>query len=307
MALVDRLADFREQYNISEYELSVGVEQEPDPASVQTLEKPDEMVQFLAEVNKVTNWIGKIKTAVEKISANNALLLVTYDHSAARQENTRLVCTITDVSRKVNVKLAELKRALDNSDKGNANYRAKLSQYHSLFSTISEVLCAYNEIQDDYKEKSRECIRKQLNYAGHAATEEELSRLVDSNTSQLNIPLLSISTFQKAQREVETRQTEIQLLEQNVLELRDMFYDIALLVDEQGETVDHISMHVELAHEYVFQGNVELVQATVYHDRSKKLKWCLCGVASSVIALFILAIVVIAIVIPQLESNRRPS
>eukprot|EP00731_Ephydatia_muelleri_P022863 Em0015g446a len=106
MALVDRLADFREQYNISEYELSVGVEQEPDPASVQTLEKPDEMVQFLAEVNKVTNWIGKIKTAVEKISANNALLLVTYDHSAARQENTRLVCTITDVSRKVNVKLA---------------------------------------------------------------------------------------------------------------------------------------------------------------------------------------------------------
>ena len=39
------------QYNISEYELSVGVEQEPDPASVQTLEKPDEMVQFLAEVS----------------------------------------------------------------------------------------------------------------------------------------------------------------------------------------------------------------------------------------------------------------
>ena len=30
-------------------------------------------------------------------------------------------------------------------------------------------------------------------------------------------------------------------------------------------------MHVELAHEYVFQGNVELVQATVYHDRSKKV------------------------------------
>lgn len=35
--------------------------------------------------------------------------------------------------------------------------------------------------------------------------------------------------------------------------------------------MDHISMHVELAHEYVFQGNVELVQATVYHDRSKKV------------------------------------
>lgn len=301
MALVDKLADFREQYNISEYELSV---LDPDSMLARTtLKNPDEMELFLAEVNTLTIWIGKIKTAVEKISENNVLLLVTYNHSAARQENTRLASTVTDLSRKVNVKLTGLKQSLDNSDKDSANYRAKLSQYHSLFSAISEVLSTYNEIQDDYKEKSRECIQKQLNYAGQVVTEKELSRLVDGNASELTIPLLSVSALKKAQSEVESRQTEIQLLEQNILELRDMFYDIALLVEEQGETVDHISKNVEQAHEYVYQGNVELVQATVYHDRSKKLKWCLCGVVSSVIALFILAIVIIAAVIPNLETN----
>ena len=301
MALVDKLADFREQYNISEYELSV---LDPDSMLARTtLKNPDEMELFLAEVNTLTIWIGKIKTAVEKISENNVLLLVTYNHSAARQENTRLASTVTDLSRKVNVKLTGLKQSLDNSDKDSANYRAKLSQYYSLFSAISEVLSTYNEIQDDYKEKSRECIQKQLNYAGQVVTEKELSRLVDGNASELTIPLLSVSALKKAQSEVESRQTEIQLLEQNILELRDMFYDIALLVEEQGETVDHISKNVELAHEYVYQGNVELVQATVYHDRSKKLKWCLCGVVSSVIALFILAIVIIAAVILNLESN----
>ncbi|KAF0030382.1 hypothetical protein F2P81_017113 [Scophthalmus maximus] len=56
---------------------------------------------------------------------------------------------------------------------------------------------------------------------------------------------------QQAMNEIETRHTEIIKLENSIRELHDMFMDMAMLVENQGELVNNIERSVLEAHEYV--------------------------------------------------------
>ena len=57
-------------------------------------------------------------------------------------------------------------------------------------------------------------------------------------------------------------------------ELTQMFADMAVLVEEQGELMDDIVSNVGKGVEYVQKGRRELAQAKVYSKRSRKRMCC---------------------------------
>ncbi|XP_077991192.1 syntaxin-7-like [Glandiceps talaboti] len=89
---------------------------------------------------------------------------------------------------------------------------------------------------------------------------------------------------------MEEREDRIREIEADILDVNQIFKDLATLVYEQGELVDTIEANVEKAVDNVEQGNVQLVQASSYQKKARK-KMC--------ILLLILVIVggVIAVII----------
>ncbi len=51
-----------------------------------------------------------------------------------------------------------------------------------------------------------------------------------------------------------------------------MFYDMALLVEEQGEIINRIEFNVENASVYVHQGGVQVRQAVTYHEKNTRVR-----------------------------------
>ena len=63
---------------------------------------------------------------------------------------------------------------------------------------------------------------------------------------------------------VTQRHNEIMQIEKSVLEMHQMFLDMALVVEQQGEMLDCIEFQVGQSLEFIEEGNVEMGQAIQY-------------------------------------------
>ncbi|KAG0497268.1 hypothetical protein HPP92_001959 [Vanilla planifolia] len=121
------------------------------------------------------------------------------------------------------------------------------------------------------------------NMIAEGKSEEVLNRAVVGNRS------LVLETAHEIQSQHDTAKE----VERSLLELQQVFLDMAVMVEAQGERMDDIEHHVTSAARYVKDGAMELSSAKAYQRGSRK--W-LC------IAVVFLLAVVLLIVIPIATS-----
>ena len=73
---------------------------------------------------------------------------------------------------------------------------------------------------------------------------------------------------------IRKRREEIQEIESQVIQVNEMFVDVAKLVTDQGLMIDNIEAHVEKANNDTKAANVELKKASEY-QKSYRGKVCL--------------------------------
>ncbi|XP_065911649.1 syntaxin-7-like [Dysidea avara] len=105
-----------------------------------------------------------------------------------------------------------------------------------------------------------------------------------------------LDTTQADQREIEAE--ELRVLERDIVDLNDIFKDVAVMVNEQGEDINAIERNVETAGHKVERGNSQLKKAVELARSNRKLKFCLFGCCIAVAVAIILA-VVIAVAVTQ--------
>jgi len=94
-------------------------------------------------------------------------------------------------------------------------------------------------------------------------------------------------------REIQERHSAVKDLERQLLGLHQIFLDMAVLVEAQGEMLDNIETQVSKANEYVNQGNKALTSAKALQKETRK--WMCCAM---MLLLSICLIVVLAVVKP---------
>jgi len=90
---------------------------------------------------------------------------------------------------------------------------------------------------------------------------------------------------------VQGKYQDVLALEASVAEVHQMFLDLALLTEQQGELLDQIETQVKAASDYIEEGNSELTKAIEIQKSIRQKQCCII-----VIVLVIIAIVVGAIV-----------
>ncbi|ENN79159.1 hypothetical protein YQE_04345, partial [Dendroctonus ponderosae] len=70
--------------------------------------------------------------------------------------------------------------------------------------------------------------------------------------------------------DIEARHADIIKLENSIRELHDMFMDMAMLVENQGEMIDRIEFHVEHAVDYVQTATQDTKKALRYQSRARR-------------------------------------
>uniref|UniRef100_A0A2K5F3P9 t-SNARE coiled-coil homology domain-containing protein n=1 Tax=Aotus nancymaae TaxID=37293 RepID=A0A2K5F3P9_AOTNA len=141
--------------------------------------------------------------------------------------------------------------------RSSADLRMWKSQHSVLSRKFVEVMTKYNETQ------------RQLEITGKKTTDEELEEMLESgNPAIFTSGIIDSQISKQALSEIEGRHKDIVRLESSIKELHDMFMDIAMLVENQGEMLNNIELNVMHTVDHVEKARDETKKAVKYQT------WC---------------------------------
>ncbi|XP_035918757.1 syntaxin-1A isoform X6 [Anopheles stephensi] len=253
------------------------------------------MEDFFKEVEEIRMMIDKIQANVEEVKKkHSAILSAPQSDEKTKQELEDLMADIKKTANRVRGKLKGIEQNIEQEEqqsKSNADLRIRKTQHSALSRKFVEVMTEYNRTQTDYRERCKGRIQRQLEITGRATTNEELEEMLEQGNSAVFTQGIIMETQQAKQTlaDIEARHADIIKLENSIRELHDMFMDMAMLVESQGEMVDRIEYHVENSRDYVTTGQQDLVQAVKYmaKARKKKIMIAVCLLVTIIILLLI--------------------
>lgn len=152
------------------------------------------------------------------------------------------------------------------------------------FQTIMQ---EYNDASDSYKSSVQDRTRRQLRIVDAEITDAEVEKIVASGQAQDVIQRSLVSANLKdTVRDIEARHCEFLKLERQVLEVYELFKDLATLVDMQGEMLESIETRVANAKVHVGKAEKEIIKAGE-HQKSARKKIC-CLIVCAVVILIIM-------------------
>jgi t-SNARE complex subunit (syntaxin) len=95
---------------------------------------------------------------------------------------------------------------------------------------------------------------------------------------------------------IEERVVAINNLERGVREVGELFGDMALLVNNQGENIDNIETNIQNTHVSIDQARDQLVRASQYQRRHRK---CYIKCICLTIGVLTILIIVLAVILPK--------
>ncbi|KAF7240795.1 Syntaxin-2 [Varanus komodoensis] len=231
-------------------ELAAHTQNEDGEATV-LVENDHYMEEFFQQVEEVRKYISKIADIVEEVKKKHSIILSathpkdTIEQSLGRDENV---------------------------NRTSADHRIRKSQHSVLARKFVEVMSTYNGTQTVFRERTKDQIRRQLEITGKTTTDEELEEMLESGNLSIFTSdiILDTKITREALDEIESRHKDIIKLESSIQELHEMFMDMAMLVEVQGEMVNSIEKNVMNAADYVEHAKEETKKAVKYQSKARR-------------------------------------
>lgn len=177
----------------------------------------------------------------------------------------------------------------ENKDSSEARTHANMQG--ALTRKFVEIMGEFQEIQSNYKKHLRDRVARQVKVANPAATEAEIEKAVDEGGEGIFTDKLmsrADQTALNAYADVQSKHEELIKLESSIREVHQLFLDMAILVEQQGELLDNIEDIVSHASTYVESGVVQLEKAKDLQKKMRK-KMCFLVICFGIMALILFA------------------
>ena len=103
--------------------------------------------------------------------------------------------------------------------------------------------------------------------------------------------------------ELQERHDAVKEIEKNLIELHQVFLDMAALVEAQGQQLNNIESHVAHASSFVRRGTEQLVDAREHQKNSRK--WYCYAIIAFIVLIFVLLFpIFINIILPHIVYHK---
>jgi len=166
---------------------------------------------------------------------------------------------------------------------------------------LKGTLNEYQKIEAKFRADSQAAAARQYRIVAPNATDDEVREAVQNPEAPIFQQAL-LNSDRRGQasstlRNVKERHEAIQNIEQQMIELAQLFQDLDQIVQQQEPLVTNIEQKGEEIHENVVQANTEIGGAIEKARSRNRKKWCLL-----IILLIIIVIVVVAVVVTQVNK-----
>ncbi|KAG7471101.1 hypothetical protein MATL_G00120840 [Megalops atlanticus] len=263
------------------HELRSGKDSDEDDEVAVSMDKDRFMDEFFEQVEEIRGFIDTLAEKVEEVKRkHSAILAAPNPDEKTKAELEELMTDIKKLANKVRSKLKSIQQTIEQEEglnRSSADLRIRKTQHSTLSRKFVEVMSEYNATQSDYRERCKGRIQRQLEITGRNTTNEELESMLESDNPAIFTSgiIMDSNITQQAMNEIETRHNEIIKLENSIRELHDMFMDMAMLVESQGDLVNNIEKNVRSAEEYVERAKEETKAAISVRKGSRRKMICI--------------------------------
>ncbi|GAV04633.1 hypothetical protein RvY_14892-2 [Ramazzottius varieornatus] len=270
MAPKDRLAEFRKGRDEDGRQSKSTV--------VIPLLQQDAIDRYLDQVEGVRHNIELLETKLAALNTlHDAIICSPTVIDEDKEAQDRAMGEIKRLFQTVHNQMQSLESAIGTSGSSNISYKIKKMQYTALARRLMNVTLEYSRQQTSYRERCKARIRRQLTIVDADAnqrTDEQMEVMLETHNPQIfSQGILADSQKAKdALADVEARHQDIIKLEKDLVEIRDLFSDVALLIETQGETMDRLEDNMERAAQSMKGGKEETAEALVKQRSARKKK-----------------------------------
>ncbi|QRV78461.1 syntaxin protein [Ceratobasidium sp. AG-Ba] len=267
-----------------------------------------EMTRFYDEITAIQDLIHSYQDNIKTISGLQSRSLTATDDEALR----RATAELDNVSAQTQEVSSQIKRRIQalEAARGKVSGRdreAWIQQTNVVKSRFVAAIQEYQQAEQQYRQKSRQRMERQIRIVKPDATQEEIASVVnnDAGAQVFSQALMSSNRYGEsrvAYREVQQRHDDVKKIEKTLTELAQLFSDMSVMVAQQDETIDAIETHAAQADKDMEQG-LEQTGKAVEHARAARRKRWICFWISVVI-LAIIAIV-LAVTLSKVIPNKN--
>nr|XP_024370525.1 syntaxin-132-like isoform X2 [Physcomitrium patens] len=189
-------------------------------------------------------------------------------------------------------------RKIKGCHEGSSTDRTRMAITSTLKKKLKELMVDFQAIRRKFQVEYREVVeRRVFTVTGQKVDESVIERLIDSGDGD--------QIFQKAIQEqgrgqildtvaeIQERHDAVRDIEKKLLELHQIFLDMAVLVEAQGDLLDNIETQVGKAVDHIASGTTALQKAKSLQRGTRK---CMC--IGIVVLLVTIVIIIVSVIQP---------
>ncbi|CAO3600321.1 unnamed protein product [Absidia cylindrospora] len=256
------------------------------------------MPGFFGEIDDLKAEIASVGNNVQEIqSLHESALSATND---AQSKN--YAAQLASLKKETQLRNDDIKNRIKLLEGANAKYpsnnsdgQIRRTQTNALRQRFLGTIQEYQDMERMYDQRYRQRIERQIRIVKPDATPEEMENIIDSDSSSqvFSQSLMQAGRTSQARAvlsEVQDRHLDIKRIEKTIVELHQLFMDMSMLVEQQGETLNQVEHHAEDTTANMEQGNTFISKAIKSAKATRRKKWwcfCICIVLCVVIAILV--------------------
>ncbi|KAL7670955.1 hypothetical protein ACOME3_005870 [Neoechinorhynchus agilis] len=238
------------------------------------------MPEFFDQVDQIRSSIDRITELVASVKVlHNEILTAPQTDEKTKEKLETNMQEIKKKANEVRRKLKGMRTANEKDDRPSGRYipastRIKKLQVTMLSMRLNQIMAELSAEQVKHREEYKKMLERQLRITGRTTTSDELEQMLESGNPAIFTKGIMIEAQDARQTlaEIEARHNDIMKLESSIKELHDMFMDLAMLVESQGEMIDRIEYNVSQSVNYIDSAKADTKKAVKYRSAALKKK-----------------------------------
>jgi len=286
--------------------------------------KEDRNAVASAELNGFFKEVDKLKDSIEEITANIKDIKGLYSQlltATATEQGKELRGEVNDLRDKTNAIAQEMRRKLksmkienDKFQESHKNDPALVKIRNNMHGAIVKRFLAlmqeYQQVLSKYDQKIREKAYRQVQLVSPDAKPADIDELLnqgDAPTETIFTQVIMEDRKHKNAQQtldyLQEKHNDILELEQNIVQLNQLFTDMAGLVATQGELIEQIEYSVMQSEAYTEDAVSDLGTTEKIVTNTRKKKVYICVIAVVIIVVLVVFVVIISGVLPPVLSK----
>ncbi|KAM1096404.1 hypothetical protein ACFX19_014195 [Malus domestica] len=261
-------------------------EASPDHHVIEMAATSNELNKFFQDVESVQNELNELQKINKSLQSAHEQSKSLHNSKAVKDLRTRMDADVHTALKNAKVLKVQLdaldksnaaNRSLPGCGPGSSSDRTRTSVVNGLRKKLKDSMDSFNDLRNKISSEHRETVqRRYFTVTGENPDDKTLDLLISTGESETFLQKAIqeqgrggvLDTIQ----EIQERHDGVKAMERNLNELHQVFMDMAVLVQAQGEQLDDIQGHVERANSYVHSGTQQLQKARFLQKNTLALR-----------------------------------